>query len=239
MGGASRYQSTNLFTQLMYRFANYLLLPLAFLAACGSGASTQEEGSSTTPPPQDLSKYERAYFASGCFWCVEAVFQSVEGVVEAISGYTGGEEKNPTYSQVSRGVTGHAEAVEVYYDPEVVSYETLLKVFFGSHDPTTLNSQGPDHGTQYRSGIYYRNESEKQKAEAYMQKLVDDGVYKPGEITTELAPFTTFWKAEEYHQEYERLHPNQPYVRGVSIPRLNRFKEKYPELLKEEAKLHQ
>ena len=223
---------------VMRDIAKYALLPLVFMLACSpSNGNTQTEAA-PPPPAQDLSEYSRAYFASGCFWCVEAVFQSVEGVVEAISGYTGGPEQNPTYRQVSSGATGHAEAVEVYYDPEVVSYRTLLVVFFGSHDPTTLNRQGPDRGTQYRSGIYYQTEAEKIAIKTYINELVAEGTYERGEITTEVAEFTQFWEAEDYHQEYETLHPNQPYVKSVSIPRLNRFKEKYPELLKEEAKLH-
>lgn len=218
----------------MIRFTKLLLIPVTLLVACGM---MPKEPAKLKVPPQDLSKYEKAYFASGCFWCVEAIFQSVEGVAEAISGYTGGPQRNPTYSQVSSGVTGHAEAVEVYYDPEVVSYETLLVVFFDSHDATTRNRQGPDRGTQYRSGIYYQNESEQQQIEAFINKLYTRGGYAKGSITTEVAAFEKFWPAEDYHQEYEALNPNQPYVRSVSIPRLNRFKEKHPELLKQEAKL--
>ncbi|HAA12858.1 MAG TPA: peptide-methionine (S)-S-oxide reductase [Cytophagales bacterium] len=220
----------------MHRLTKLLFIPFGILIACSNTSGQQAGNFTTTPTQEDLSKYSKAYFASGCFWCVEAVFQSVEGVAEAISGYTGGNEQNPTYRQVSYGQTGHAEAVEVYYDPAVVSYETLLVVFFGSHDPTTLNQQGPDRGAQYRSGIYYQNDTEKNAIDVYIQKLVDDGLYTRNEITTEIAAFMKFWPAEDYHQEYERLNPNQPYVRSVSIPRLNRFKAAYPELLKEEAK---
>lgn len=197
---------------------------------------TQEEPTNETKKIEkkevkDLSKYSKAYFASGCFWCVEAVFESVKGVEEVISGYAGGEEKNPTYEQVGAGKTGHAEAVEVYYDPEVISYETLLTVYYGSHNPTTVNGQHPDYGRQYRSVIFYTNENEEKAALAFKRKLNESGEY--GEpIATEIVPFTTFWKAEDYHQDYERLNPNQPYVKSVSIPRLNRFKEKFPELLK-------
>lgn len=172
-----------------------------------------------------------AYFASGCFWCVEAVYESVEGVEEAISGYSGGKEKNPSYRQVSAGATGHAEAVAVYYDPEVVDFRTLVKVFYASQDPTTVNGQHPDYGSQYRSIIFYSNEEEKAIAMEEKKLLGESGMYSEP-IATEISAFVKFWEAEEYHQDYERRNPNQPYVRSVSIPRLNRFKEKMPEVLK-------
>ena len=186
------------------------------------------------PTEAELAKLKKAYFASGCFWCVEAIFESVVGVKEVVSGYSGGKIENPTYQQVASGRTLHAEAVEVYYDPELVSYETLLLVFFDSHDPTTLNRQGPDRGPQYRSAIFYIGETEKNLAESYIKKLTDEEVFD-GPITTEVSAFTKFWKAEDYHQDYERKNPNQPYVRAVSIPRLNKFKDKHPELLKKNA----
>lgn len=175
---------------------------------------------------------EVAYFASGCFWCVEAIFQSVKGVSEAVSGYAGGEEPNPTYQEVSSGRTSHAEAVAVYYDPNKVSFETLVQVFFGSHDPTTLNQQGPDRGTQYRSIAFYQNEKEKQIIEEYINKLEEEKAYEDP-ITTEVTKLDKFYEAEEYHQEYENKHPENPYVQSVSIPRLKRFQAKFPELLKE------
>ncbi|WP_340077491.1 peptide-methionine (S)-S-oxide reductase MsrA [Leptobacterium sp. I13] len=184
------------------------------------------------PTQPELSKYKTAYFASGCFWCVEAIFQSVKGVKEVISGYSGGNEPNPTYEQVGSGQTTHAEAVEVYYDPKIVRYETLVKVFFGSHDPTTLNRQGPDRGSQYRSIAFYKNKEEKKIIETYIKKLEAEKVYD-NEIVTQVVPFKVFYKAEDYHQEYEKLHPNNPYVQRVSIPRLKAFQKKYPELLKE------
>lgn len=186
-------------------------------------------------PKKNLNELSKAYFASGCFWCVEAIFESVKGVEEAVSGYAGGEEPNPTYQQVSAGATGHTEAVEVYYDPEVVDYNTLVKVYYGSHNPTTVNGQAPDFGTQYRSMILYTNEEEKAIAEAFKKELNASGEYSQP-IATQIEPLTKFWEAEEYHQDFERRNPNQSYVRNVSIPRLNRFKKKFPELLKEEAK---
>ena len=171
-----------------------------------------------------------AYFASGCFWCVEAIFESVEGVEEAVSGYAGGETKNPTYQSIGTGSTGHAETVAVYYNPNKVSFKTLLAVFFGSHNPTTKNGQHPDYGTQYRSIAFYQNDEEKKMIDdviAYLNKEFYDG-----KIETEVTKHTQFYKAEEYHQDFEKRNPNQGYVKAVSIPRLNRFKKKFPELLK-------
>ena len=183
---------------------------------------------------QDLQKYETAYFASGCFWCVEAIFESVKGVKEVISGYSGGTEENPTYEQVSYGRTSHAEAVEVYYDPTEISYIELVQVFFGSHDPTSLNRQGPDRGAQYRSIAFYKNPEEKKIIETYMVALEESGMYEDP-IVTEVTAFTKFYNAEDYHQDYERKNPNNSYVRQVSIPRLNRFKKNFPDYLKKEV----
>ncbi|GGH03762.1 peptide methionine sulfoxide reductase MsrA [Polaribacter pacificus] len=185
--------------------------------------------------PVISQKLEIAYFASGCFWCVEAIFESVEGVEEAVSGYAGGFTKNPTYQTIGTGRTGHAEAVAVYYNPKKVSYATLVNVFFGSHDPTTKNGQYPDFGTQYRSIAFYQNTTQKAIIEAKIAFL-NKGVYK-GNIATEVTKLQKFYPAEDYHQNYERLHPEDPYVKNVSIPRLNKFKAKFPELLKASAKL--
>ena len=172
----------------------------------------------------------KAYFASGCFWCVEAVYESVKGVDEVINGYSGGHSENPTYAASNTGKTGHAEAVEVIYDPQVVSFSTLVDVYFGSQNPTQINGQGPDRGSQYRSIIFYQNEEQKQiileKKEALAKQL-------NAKIAAEVYPFQKFWVGEDYHQNYERLNPNNPYVRNVSIPRLNKFKRKFPDLLKE------
>jgi len=171
----------------------------------------------------------KAYFASGCFWCVEAIYESIKGVDEVISGYSGGYTKSPTYESSNTGRTGHAEAVEVIYDPKIVSFATLVDVYFGSQNPTQVNGQGPDKGSQYRSIIFYQNDEQKQiilkKKEALAKQLNT-------EIAAEVYPFQKFWVAEDYHQNYERLHPENPYIQNVSIPRLNRFKAKFPELLK-------
>jgi len=181
-----------------------------------------------------LQQYETAYFASGCFWCVEAIFESVKGVKEVVSGYSGGKEKNPTYEDVGYGRTTHAEAVEVYYDPKVISFETLVKVFFGSHDPTTLNRQGPDKGAPYRSIAFYKSNSEKKIINEYISKLNKEKVYS-APIVTEVKPFTIFYDAEDYHQDYEKNNPNNSYIRNVSVPRLERFQAKFPELLKDQS----
>lgn len=204
------------------------------LACTYQPQKNQNHSVSKTVAQKDLSDFSRAYFASGCFWCVEAIFESVTGVEEAISGYQGGHLDNPTYELIGTGSTGHAEAVEVYYNPKQVSYTTLVKVFFGSHDPTTLNRQGPDRGTQYRSAIFYQNEEEKTIIDNYISELKKKKVYDQ-KITTEVAPYTTFWPAEEYHQNYEVRNPGNPYVQSVSIPRLNKFKSAFPELLKKES----
>lgn len=172
-----------------------------------------------------------AYFASGCFWCVEAIFESVKGVEEAVSGYAGGHTKNPTYESSNTGKTGHAETVAVYYNPSVVSFKTLVDVFFGSHDPTTVNGQHPDYGSQYRSIAFYTNDEEKKIIENAISKLNREKY--SGKIATEVKELKQFYKAEEYHQDFEKRNPNQPYIQAVSIPRLNRFKKKFPELLKE------
>ncbi len=181
---------------------------------------------------QDLQKYETAYFASGCFWCLEAVYEHVKGVKEVISGYSGGTEKNPSYEQVGRGYTSHAEAVKVYYDPKVISFKELVDVYYASHNPTTVNGQGPDLGPQYRSVAFYKNDNEKKIIEDYIAKLEKEKVYDTP-IATEVTKFSIFYDAEDYHQDYEKLHPNNPYIRNVSVPRLNRFKKKLPHLLKE------
>ena len=217
-------------------FLKFCILSMLFLAQSNCNSQVKSGGTLDVPlthkPMEGLTK---AYFASGCFWCVEAIFESVEGVGEVISGYAGGTVETANYEAVSSGNTDHAESVEVYYDPNKVTYQTLLNVFFGSHDPTTYHQQGPDKGPQYRSAIFYSNEEEKVIATNYIQGLYDSGTFKKGSITTELSPLVRFYPAETYHQDYEALNPNQPYVRAVSIPRLERFKAKFPELLKKSS----
>jgi len=172
----------------------------------------------------------KAYFASGCFWCVEAIYESIKGVDESISGYSGGHTDFPTYEESNTGRTGHAEAVEIIYDPKVISFSTLVDVFFGSQNPTQFNGQGNDIGSQYRSIIFYQDDEQKQ---IILKKKADLDKKLNTEIAAEVYPFQKFWIAESYHQDFERLHPNHSYIKAVSIPRLNRFKKKFPDLLKE------
>ena len=176
-------------------------------------------------------KTEKAVFAQGCFWCVEEIFESIKGVTNVVSGYSGGSIENPTYKKVSRGETNHAEAIEVTYDSGIITYNELLKVYFNSGDISQVNGQGNDIGKQYRSIVFYNTQKEKEQIENYISKLEDSGLYSKG-IAVEVLPFTKFYLAEEYHQDYARLNPNQGYVRGVSIPRYKKAIKKFPELLK-------
>ncbi|WP_291182408.1 peptide-methionine (S)-S-oxide reductase MsrA [Gilvibacter sp.] len=181
--------------------------------------------------PQD--GIHKAYFASGCFWCVEAIYESVKGVSEVINGYSGGHTENPTYQSSNTGLTGHAEAVEVFYDPNVVSFETLVDVYFGSQNITQVNGQGPDRGSQYRSIIFYQNDEQKAIIDAKIAELNEQlGEQK---VAAQVLPFQKFWRGEDYHQDYERLNPYNRYIQNVSIPRLKRFQKKFPELIKEDS----
>ncbi|TSE11138.1 peptide-methionine (S)-S-oxide reductase MsrA [Aquimarina algiphila] len=216
----------------------YILWSATLLLSSCQGNSQSVKGEKENSQKQNITPVqvesvdglERAYFASGCFWCVEAVYESVIGVKESISGYSGGHTENPTYQSSNTGRTGHAEAVEIIYDPKLVSFSTLVDVYFGSQNPTQVNGQGPDHGSQYRSIIFYQNDEQKQiileKKEALSKKLNK-------RIAAEVMPFQKFWKGEGYHQDYEKRNPNNPYIRNVSIPRLLKFQRKFPNLIKE------
>ena len=228
-------------------YSQYLGLFLGlFLFACGSQA--QSTDNSTVPPANPAAvevtelptlaeldaRYadlKKAYFAGGCFWCTEAAFERIQGVKDVWSGYTGGPEKDPTYKEVSYGRTGHAEAIVVYYDPETISYETLLDVFFTAHDPTQVDRQGPDIGPQYRSAIFYLNEEQRQAAAAKIEALnASDQYDKP--IATELTEAGPFYLAEAYHQNYYELNPNQSYVYNVSRPKVEKVMTKFADRLK-------
>ena len=174
---------------------------------------------------QNFEGLSKAYFASGCFWCVETIYESLDGVKEVYSGYAGGSSVNPNYYQVMSGKTGHAEAIEIIYDSSVISFDTLLKVFFDSHNPTTPNRQGPDYGTQYRSIAFYNNEDEKKKIKNYIDFLSTSSIFGK-KIITEIKKIDKFYYAEEYHQDYEKKNPYSPYIQNVSIPRFNNFKQK-------------
>ena len=212
-----------------------IILPILFckLSSCQSPIKNSKQQAVINAKPVEVpieNSIARAYFASGCFWCVEAIYESVIGVQESVSGYAGGFTKNPTYELSNTGRTGHAEAVEVYYDPMLVSFSTLLDVYFGSQNVAQVNGQGPDRGSQYRSIVFYQNETQKT---LILNKISEIEKMQNTKVAAEVYPFQKFWKAEAYHQNYERLHPNNPYVRNVSIPRLKRFKTKFPHLLKE------
>ena len=214
--------------------AIYYLVIAALLFSCRNTAqSNSEQNAVINAKPVEVPLQNgkaRAYFSSGCFWCVEAIFESLKGVDEVINGYSGGHTKNPTYEDSNTGRTGHAESVEVIYDPNVVSFPTLVDVYFASQNPLQVNGQGPDRGSQYRSIIFYQNNQQKQIIEAKKAALEKKLNAK---VAAEVYPFQKFWKAESYHQDYVRLHPENRYVQGVSIPRLNEFKSKFPGLLKD------
>ncbi|MGB1121158.1 MAG: peptide-methionine (S)-S-oxide reductase MsrA, partial [Saprospiraceae bacterium] len=192
-------------------------------------------GITSNTPEKYIPKKEglsRAYFASGCFWCVEAIYESVKGVEESVSGYSGGHTKNPTYESSNTGKTGHAEAVEIFYDASVVSFETLVDVYFGSQNITQVNGQGNDRGSQYRSIVFYQNDEEKAIIDKKIAAL--NKALAPEKVAAEVKEFQMFWVAEDYHQNYEKLHPNHGYIKAVSVPRLKRFQAKFPELIKDE-----
>lgn len=211
----------------------FFLIVLTVLFSCQNTAQNidkqiQVQNADPVQVPIQNGK-ARAYFASGCFWCVEAVYESVKGVDEVINGYSGGHTKAPTYQSSNTGRTGHAEAVEVIYDPTIIDFATLVDVYFGSQNVSQVNGQGPDRGSQYRSIIFYQSAKEK---EIIDNKKAALGKKLNKKIAAEVYPFQKFWVAEDYHQNYERLHPNNRYIQGVSIPRLKKFQSKFPQLIK-------
>ncbi|WP_428329763.1 peptide-methionine (S)-S-oxide reductase MsrA [Mucilaginibacter sp.] len=176
-------------------------------------------------------KLDTATFATGCFWCTEAKFQQLNGVKKVVSGFSGGHVANPSYRLVCTGTTGHAEACNIVYDPSVITYDELLEAFFVAHDPTQLNRQGNDEGTQYRSAIFYHNAAQKEKATYYITKLNEQKVYK-SKIVTEVSPYKAFYKAEDYHQNFYNQNPNQAYCKNVIQPELEKFKKVFKDKLK-------
>lgn len=220
---------------MKFTFALALLASITACANTTSDITNNSNSESERVESQQLTfavpdGMKTAYFASGCFWCAEAIFESVKGVSEVVNGYSGGHTKNPTYEDSNTGKTGHAESVEVIYDPDVVSFATLIDVYFGSQNPTQVDGQGPDHGSQYRSIIFYQTPEEKNiidsKKAALQQKLGET-------VAAEVMPFEKFWQAEDYHQNYEKTHPGNPYIQNVSIPRIKAFEEKFPDLIKD------
>lgn len=178
-----------------------------------------------------MENLETATLAGGCFWCTEAVFDDLKGVQDVVSGYSGGHKENPTYQEVCSDTTGHAEVVQIKFDPSELSYEDLLRVFFTVHDPTTLNRQGNDIGKSYRSAIFYHNDEQKQAAEKIIDEITKEGIYD-NPIVTEVAAFDKFWPAEDYHNEYFTNNPNQPYCAAVVAPKVAKFRQKFADRVK-------
>lgn len=213
----------------------------------GIGISAAEEKAVKLPAPAvDIpataqavspSGTATAVFAGGCFWGVQAVFQHTQGVLNAVSGYSGGEAATATYNQIGTGRTGHAEAVQITYDPKLISYGKLLQIYFSvAHDPTTLNRQGPDNGPQYRSAVFYQGPEQKKVTEAYIAQL-DTAKAFPRKIVTQLTPLAAFYPAEAYHQDYATRHPNQPYIARFDLPKITNLKTTMPEVWREKPVL--
>ena len=218
---------------------NVLIIGLIIFLSSVAGYSCKEVKStkiesekSEMDSTQDMN-LEKATFGGGCFWCTEAIYERVEGVHSVVSGYAGGTVKNPTYKQVCDGTTGHAEVTQITYDPKVVSYDELLEIFFKTHDPTTLNRQGADGGTQYRSVIFYHNDEQKQKAEYYKSELNKSGAWD-NPVVTEISPLINFYSAEDYHQDYYANNPNQGYCAFVIGPKVEKFEKVFKNKLKKE-----
>jgi peptide-methionine (S)-S-oxide reductase len=208
---------------------SFLSSLLIITASCNE-SNTQHKKMSETIVPNGV-KTDTATFATGCFWCTEAVFQELKGVLKVTSGYSGGNVANPSYEEVCSGTTGHAECLQVVYDPKVITFDELLEVFWEVHDPTSLNRQGNDAGTQYRSAIFYHSDEQKQKAEHYKTELNKSGAYdKP--IVTEITAFAKFYPAEDYHQDYYRTHGSQPYCYMVIRPKVEKFEKVFKDKLK-------
>ena len=210
---------------IIMKYLLFTFISISLLTSCAQTQSTSVKiplASKEKPSSNEAV----ATFSEGCFWHAEIIFQSLEGVRDAVSGYAGGTDNDPDYEKVATGETGHAETVQIYYDPSKMSFETLVKALFASMDPTQANGQGNDIGTEYRSIAFYRNEKEKQIIEAEIKRLTDAKVYK-GKIVTEVLPFKKFYPAEDYHQEYIYYHPNNSYVRNVSVPEYLEFRKEF------------
>lgn len=210
-----------------------ILFTIIFLS-CNANSNQQKNTNMADNITENVSgeKLDTATFGAGCFWCVEAIFQQIKGVKSVKSGYTGGHVKNPSYKEVCSGTTGHAEVAQIVFNPDTVSYTKLLEVFFQTHDPTTLNKQGADIGTQYRSAIFYHSQEQKETAEKIIEKLTTENIFeKP--IVTEVSKIGDFYSAEDYHQDYYNNNSEQGYCRIVITPKLEKFKKVFSDLLKE------
>jgi len=206
-------------------------LKIAVLIVLLSGMNVMGAVKNNTTMTMNPQKTEIATFAGGCFWCTEAIFDQVKGVISVVSGYSGGHVKNPSYREVTRGTTGHAEAIQVTFDPSVISYTELLEIFFKTHDPTTLNRQGADVGTQYRSAIFYHSDEQKKAAEEIIRELNREKIWKDP-IVTEVSAYSKFYEAEDYHQEYFSNNPQQGYCRIVIQPKVEKFEKIFKDKLK-------
>ena len=208
-----------------------MLLSSWALMSCSTGGAAEPEVVNHETNLNVNPNMKIATFGNGCFWCTEAIFQQLKGVEKVESGYIGGKIKNPTYREVSSGLTGHAEAIQITYDPAVITFEELLEVFWKTHDPTTLNRQGADVGTQYRSAVFYHDEEQHKLAEEYKQKLEAAQIWE-SKIVTEITAATEFYKAEDYHQNYYNLNKSQGYCQMVIVPKLEKFKKVFGDKLK-------
>lgn len=209
---------------------NQIISAIIALLFVGIQASGQEKTKKENQMTNN-NKLKPATFGSGCFWCVEAIFQGVEGVEKVVSGYSGGHVKNPTYKEVCQGTTGHAEVCQLSYDPDIVSFEELLEIFWKTHDPTTLNRQGNDVGTQYRSVVFYHNDRQKALAKKYKKKLDESGAFKDP-IVTEIKAYKKMYVADDYHQNYFNENGSQPYCSFVIQPKVDKFKKVFKDKLK-------
>jgi peptide-methionine (S)-S-oxide reductase len=208
-----------------------IIMALFALLACGSTASHSDEEMNMRNKENSMARLDTITFGAGCFWCVEAIFEMIEGVEKVQSGYCNGQVENPTYKAVCTGTTGHAEVVQISYDPARVNVEMLLEAFWSSHDPTTLNRQGADAGTQYRSGVYFHTVEQQLLAEAYKAKLNEEKVF-PNPVVTEIVAIDNFYPAENYHQDYFAENPEEGYCRMVIAPKVDKFKKVFEGKLK-------
>ena len=217
----------------MNRLLTLLVFLFPFFAGCQNQTPSKKVQSKKQPmnTSTTTAKLDTATFGGGCFWCTEAMFAELKGVASAVSGYSGGTVKNPSYKEVCAGTTGHAEVIQVTFDPTMITFSQLMQVFFLTHDPTTLNRQGNDIGTQYRSVVFYRNEEEKRIAQETIAEVATSGVYSDRIVTT-LEPFEVFYEAEDYHQDYFSQNSNQPYCSLVINPKLMKFRKTFESLLK-------
>ncbi|MCE3229128.1 MAG: msrA [Bacteroidetes bacterium] len=214
-----------------FKMAVTTITAVFFISACGQAKNNSATSTMSEPTLSDNSNMDTATFGAGCFWCIEAVFQRLNGVVSVKSGYSGGFVKNPSYREVCAGTTGHAEVAQIVYDKTKISFDELLEVFWKTHDPTTLNYQGNDHGTQYRSAIFYHNEEQKKLAEKYKEEINKSGAY-PNPIVTEITALTNFYPAEDYHQNYYNQNGSEGYCRYVIQPKVEKFEKIFKNKLK-------